>query len=657
MIHADGNEARYALLGYLAPAVPGEEFEAFRRESRATIACHLSPPKEEDADFFAELACEDGAESFQRVSVSLSLVTNCAFIIHNVLRAIPRLETFQPNLKFWCTLASRLRHLEGSSDQMARLAESITRKFLKCFEPFPTTWYSNPDVNAWIEALKAGIESEDRQRVEAIIRQIVEETELKPEKAYVANYYLAPSVGAMERMLKPMDLQPSDQIFAPYWTTVIQVITHELLFGGQFTDPRIGVKAVKALTKAIQFNRDPGPLKDLSVLPSCCLECTFDQAPSRLLSKREHETKHPNVEEQVRKMSKRGPQILETLIRSLSELSMANFNEQEARDHDRLVRQLLRLYVQSCNLQHLINTADVPKYRADLDSDVAKETPALHLIKLCYDVAGDNQLAIRIVLNRALGIPSKVDADYLFDQLSPFIKSLRSYLEKQMPPRDLSVQPYFGFINDVVSALHDFLKGKPVGYERSQELISSCSSSPRFDQFLNSPDAKVLHLSKTDEHSIQQELGCLFSERLLWRWTKDAVTKDTSLIQVNRWSISLEKAKALWRGIGSKEVLCRVVGDRLSEMETLLAEKTPIAPDPPKSPCEPRTHSSSAFPPTSVITRGGTAPTTASSSSNRPVKRTLSGNIAQTTQTPHKKRRSEEEVIELTDRRAAPRFL
>jgi hypothetical protein len=134
-------------------------------------------------------------------------------------------------------------------------------------------------------------------------------------------------------------------------------------------------------------------------------------------------------------LCKKGPQTLESLIRSLSELSIADFSEQEAQDHDRLVRQLLRLYVRECNLPHLINVADVPKYRADLDCDVAKEAPALHLIKLCYDVVGDDQPAIRIVLNRALGIPSKIDADYLFDQLSPFIKSLRSYLEKQTPPQ------------------------------------------------------------------------------------------------------------------------------------------------------------------------------------------------------------------------------
>jgi hypothetical protein len=74
MVHADGNEARYGLLGYLAPAVPGENFESFCRESRTTILHHLSPPKEEDTDFLAELAREDGAESFQRLSVSCSLI-------------------------------------------------------------------------------------------------------------------------------------------------------------------------------------------------------------------------------------------------------------------------------------------------------------------------------------------------------------------------------------------------------------------------------------------------------------------------------------------------------------------------------------------------------------------------------------------------------
>ena len=268
MAHADGNEARYTLLGYLAPAIPGEDFEYFRRESRTTIVYHLSPPKEEDADFFAELAREDGAESFQRLSVSLSLITNCAFLIYNILRALPRLEIFQPSLKFWCTLASKLRRLEGSSDQMAELAESISCKIFKCFQPFPATWSSSPDIGVWIMALEASIESEDHHRVVAIIRKIIEETKLKLEKSYVANYYLVPSVDAIERMLKPTGLQPSDHIFAPYWAMVIQVITYELLFGGQFTDPRNGVRA---LTKAIQFNRDPGPLKDLSVLPPCSL--------------------------------------------------------------------------------------------------------------------------------------------------------------------------------------------------------------------------------------------------------------------------------------------------------------------------------------------------------------------------------------------------
>lgn len=361
--------------------------------------------------------------------------------------------------------------------------------------------------------------------------------------------------------------------------------------------------------------------------------------------------KHHNVEEEVRKLSKTGPQILEALIRSLSELSIADFNEQEARNHDRLVRQLLRLYVQACNLPHLINIADVPKYRVDLDSDVAKEAPALYLIKLCYDVAVDNQPAIRIVLNRALGIPSKIDGDYLFGQLSPFIKSLRSYLEKRTPPQDLSVQPYFGFINNVVSALNDFLKGKPAHYEEIQSSISSCSS-PYFHQYLNSPDEEVLHLRKTDKNRIQQELQRLFSLGLLL-WTKDGVKKDRSLIEANRWSVSLEKASALWRGIGSKEVLRRIVGDKLSEMETLLPEKKPILPDSPRSSCEGHTHSHSPFPPTSTIMRGGTAAPTpaASSSSNRPVKRM---NTAPTTQTPHKKKRSEEQVIEMTDHHGPP---
>lgn len=269
MVHGDGNGARYALLGSLALVVPTEVFELFHRESRVKIVDHLSPPNEEDADFFAELAREDGAESFQGVSVTLSLILNCELLIHNILRVIPKLKTFHPSLKFWCTLASKLRCLEGSSDQMAGLAESITPEIFKSFEPFPATWSSNPDVGAWIDAIKAGIELEDRQRVVAIIGQIVEETKLKPDKTYVATYYLVPSIGAMERMLKPTDLRPSDQIFAPYWTTVIQIITYELLFGGRFTDPRNGVKA---LTKAIQFNRDPGPLRDLSVLPSCSLE-------------------------------------------------------------------------------------------------------------------------------------------------------------------------------------------------------------------------------------------------------------------------------------------------------------------------------------------------------------------------------------------------
>lgn len=67
----------------------------------------------------------------------------------------------------------------------------------------------------------------------------------------------------MERMLKPTGLQPSDKIFALYWAMVIQAITGELLFGDQFTDPNDGVKA---LAKAIQFARDPGPLRHLLAL-------------------------------------------------------------------------------------------------------------------------------------------------------------------------------------------------------------------------------------------------------------------------------------------------------------------------------------------------------------------------------------------------------
>jgi len=151
---------------------------------------------------------------------------------------------------------------------MAGLAESITRKFFERFRPFPAAWSSNPDVGPWIDALEAGLELEDRQRVVAIIKLIAEETKLKPDKAYVANYYLVPSVFAMERMLKPKGLPPSDQTFALYWATVIRVITYELLFGNQFTDPRNGVEA---LTKAIQFSHHPGPLKDLSVLPAYSL--------------------------------------------------------------------------------------------------------------------------------------------------------------------------------------------------------------------------------------------------------------------------------------------------------------------------------------------------------------------------------------------------
>ena len=261
MVHDNGNEARYGLLRHLAPAVPRE----FCRESITTILHHLSRPSEEDADFFSEVAREDGAEYFQRELVSCFFTLYRASITHNVLRVVLRLEKFSPSLKFWSTLASKLRRLTVSSDQMARLAESITGKVLRCFEPFPARCSSNPDVSSWIDALKICIELEDHQRVVAIIRQIVKATGLRSDKAYVANYYLVPSVAAMERMLKLTGHQPSDQMFAPYWAMAIHVITYELLLEGQFTDPNDGVKA---LTKAIQFSRDPGPLRHLLALLS-----------------------------------------------------------------------------------------------------------------------------------------------------------------------------------------------------------------------------------------------------------------------------------------------------------------------------------------------------------------------------------------------------
>jgi hypothetical protein len=151
---------------------------------------------------------------------------------------------------------------------MGGLAKSITRKFFEYFEPFPATWSSKPDVRSWIDALEACIELKDLRRLGTIINQIVEETNLKPDKAIIVNYYLLPSVSAIERMLKPTSLQPSDQLFAPYWAMVVQVITSELLFGDQVADQSNGVKA---LAKAIQFSRDPGPLGDLCVLPSYSL--------------------------------------------------------------------------------------------------------------------------------------------------------------------------------------------------------------------------------------------------------------------------------------------------------------------------------------------------------------------------------------------------
>jgi hypothetical protein len=81
MVHGDGNEARYGLLRSLALAFPGEELETFCRESRTTILHHLSLPKEEDADFFVEVARKDGAERFQKLSVSCPLIFNHAPIM------------------------------------------------------------------------------------------------------------------------------------------------------------------------------------------------------------------------------------------------------------------------------------------------------------------------------------------------------------------------------------------------------------------------------------------------------------------------------------------------------------------------------------------------------------------------------------------------
>lgn len=329
---------------------------------------------------------------------------------------------------------------------------------------------------------------------------------------------------------------------------------------------------------------------------------------------------------------------------------MADFSEQEAHDHDCLVRRLVRLYVQECNLPHLVNIANVPSYRADLESNVAEEAPALHLIKLCYEVVGGDRRAIRIVLNRASEIPARIDADYLFGQLSPFIRSLRSYLEKQTPPQDLSVHPYFAFINHVVPALEEFLKGKPAHYEEIQTLIGSSSSST-FREFVNDPDQDVLHLNVADKHRIQQELQ-RFRGRL--RWTKDgALKKDKLLMQANQWNRSMAKARALWRGIGSKDVLRRIINDKFSEMEALLSEKPSNSP---RDSSELRTHPSSPFRPTTAITRGGAeaSTVTASTSSSRPMKRAISGDTAQT---PHKKQRSEEKVMEIIDRPVSPRFL
>jgi hypothetical protein len=345
------------------------------------------------------------------------------------------------------------------------------------------------------------------------------------------------------------------------------------------------------------------------------------------------------VEEEIKKLSNRRPKILESLARGLSELSMTDFSKQEAEDHDRLVRRLVQLYVQECPLAHLVTA---PRYRADLDINDAEEAPALHLIKLCYKIAQGDLRAIRIVLNRALEIHSKIDADYLFDQLSPFIKSLRSYLQKQTPPQDLSVQPYFGFVNTVVSALEDFLKDflkkKPAGYEDLQTQIRMCPSHGNINEFITSPDQNGPSLSKTEKDRIKQELPQLFSGGWL-RWDKGEVKKTVRLIKAHRWGKSMKSAKNLWEGIGPKDVLRRILGDKHSEMDALLQETTPIVSDFTGGPSEPRTYPSPSVRPAPAATCGGSA-------ASAPMKRSRSRDTTQANQTPHKKQRSEEKVIE-----------
>jgi hypothetical protein len=114
--------------------------------------------------------------------------------------------------------------------------------------------------------------------------------------------------------------------------------------------------------------------------------------------------------------------------------------------------------------------------------------------------------------------------------------------------------------------------------------------------------------------------------------------------------MSLEKAKALWRGIGSKDVLRRIMGDKFSEMETLIPEKTPIVLGSPRRPSEPRTHSSSALPPTLHID-----PRCVQIFQQVHEANSFGGYHPGHSDTTQKKR-SEEKVIEMTDRRAPPRF-
>lgn len=100
MVCGDGNGARYRLLRHLAPAEPSEEFELFYRESMNTILHHLSRPSEEDADFFSELALEDGAHKFLRESVSCFLTSYCTSLTHSVPQSCPQIGGIPAQSKY-----------------------------------------------------------------------------------------------------------------------------------------------------------------------------------------------------------------------------------------------------------------------------------------------------------------------------------------------------------------------------------------------------------------------------------------------------------------------------------------------------------------------------------------------------------------------------